>query len=621
MKSIIEYDSYNARYLSFEEVAETFIINPQYQTLIKNSHSILMGPRGCGKTTLLKMLNPRALKAWQNKDAKKIFDSIPFWAIYIPADSQWKSQLETLQKKFQDKPNLGEDISRALANTNVMIALINTFADLFSIYSQLSNRLKKESELSIELIDIFSLNRPIAPTLFNIKQALISRINDVNILVKKYGDKINRNELKDYFHEDYWSLANQACNAFEYVFRDYPVFNQKFPRWALCFDELEISPFWLQKELLTNLRSRDQRFILKLTTSPLVTLYDEIKEEYFNFEAKDTDDYDIIRNWVYDTSGSESWRNFCNKLTKATIKRKLNSKLSPKELFGNSNISRCLSELEPKKFKEGKNKKDFEKGSPVWSILKEQAQEDKSLYDFLLRSGLNPQDPSTTNPDLRAKTIRKIKPIVIYRYLFRKDDTVRSRKNVAIYFGIPLIYEISDGNPRAFVILLNEVMEKISQKKFVTPLTIAEQSRLIRDFSNKQFEKFINHPEATVVFGGKEYSLERLIENIAEYFWNFLIREEFRSDPIGSIRIDTVPAGYIKLVKQALNLGSFQYMDPREGFTDINLVKKRFRLSYTIHPKYNLPKRDYDSVAFSNVIPTPATLDENQLNIFDKNEN
>src|SRR2546421_8453034 len=79
------YSSFNARQLTPEEVAETFVAPPQYEQLCKTEHTLLLGPRGSGKTTLLKMLTAPALRAWGKKGEVEV-RQLPFKAIYIPAD-------------------------------------------------------------------------------------------------------------------------------------------------------------------------------------------------------------------------------------------------------------------------------------------------------------------------------------------------------------------------------------------------------------------------------------------------------------------------------------------------------------------------------------------------------
>src|ERR1700744_1561497 len=100
------YDSFNARYLGYDEVAELFIANNQYSDLIKNNHSLLMGPRGSGKTTLLKMITIPGQYFWNknSKDENQKFRP-PFFSIYIPTDVHWKKQMDDFREEFNDQPS------------------------------------------------------------------------------------------------------------------------------------------------------------------------------------------------------------------------------------------------------------------------------------------------------------------------------------------------------------------------------------------------------------------------------------------------------------------------------------------------------------------------------------
>src|SRR5437867_922327 len=87
------YGAFNARWLSPEQVAATFVPVPQFRQLVHNTNSLLLGPRGCGKTTLLKMLTRRALNMWSASSRSKrfqgAFERPQYEAIYIPSDIRW----------------------------------------------------------------------------------------------------------------------------------------------------------------------------------------------------------------------------------------------------------------------------------------------------------------------------------------------------------------------------------------------------------------------------------------------------------------------------------------------------------------------------------------------------
>lgn len=127
------YETFNARYSTFEEVANTFIPNKWYQELLSVSHSILVGPRGCGKTTLLKMLHPQAVLSYSHKQSSPFEDAVPFWGVYIPTDRQWNAQIETVKILFPKNLEVAEHVSRVLVCINVLSSVCSSFYDLVSL--------------------------------------------------------------------------------------------------------------------------------------------------------------------------------------------------------------------------------------------------------------------------------------------------------------------------------------------------------------------------------------------------------------------------------------------------------------------------------------------------------
>ena len=56
------FESFNARALEPADVARTFIPPDHYSDVLKRAHTLVVGPRGSGKTTILKMLQAPALE-------------------------------------------------------------------------------------------------------------------------------------------------------------------------------------------------------------------------------------------------------------------------------------------------------------------------------------------------------------------------------------------------------------------------------------------------------------------------------------------------------------------------------------------------------------------------------
>ena len=78
------HEPYNARYLTYKEIANNFIMNDQFNKLFVAGHSSIVGPRGSGKTTLLKMLYPKAFVEWKTNHPNEEYPNPPFWGVFIP---------------------------------------------------------------------------------------------------------------------------------------------------------------------------------------------------------------------------------------------------------------------------------------------------------------------------------------------------------------------------------------------------------------------------------------------------------------------------------------------------------------------------------------------------------
>src|SRR5439155_18979670 len=95
------YGAFNARWLTPEDIARAFVPTTPFKALVKVQHSLLMGPRGCGKTTLLKMLTRPAQTIWWRErvplfPALAEYPTPDFEAIYIPSDIRWSYELGSI---------------------------------------------------------------------------------------------------------------------------------------------------------------------------------------------------------------------------------------------------------------------------------------------------------------------------------------------------------------------------------------------------------------------------------------------------------------------------------------------------------------------------------------------
>lgn len=606
------YHSFNARNLSPDEIANSFIENPQYADLIQVNHSLLLGPRGCGKTTLLKMLMPQTINIWNNIEGNDKID-LPFYGVYVPTDNQWKKQLIQLANSFPLLPDFSNIISKVVVNTNVIKSVVNTFFQLLEIENREDEDfLKNKRNLCIDLIRIFQLETPISPDLVAIELSIKERLGQINKIINKtkITSTINFNELPDYFHSDFYDLTSSSFFAFRKNFQSDISFKKSHFRWALCFDELELAPEWLQENLISQLRSRaDQSILYKLTSTPIVKIEKSIVDSRdIALESSDSNDYNVIRAWTYDRNGFVKWNEFASKLAATKIRNYHGKEILPERIFGIYDIEKILKSMRLSNQKEivADNNdswdSNFKKGTLMWHLTKYLAQNDKTFRLFLDNKKISFQNPVPSEERQMGPIFRKMKPIIIYRSQLLRNNNIVGRKNIPFYFGANNIYEICDGNPRFLTALIDELL-KINPRETIEEITPEKQSTIIYRISQRHLQIISSHPDASVELYGKVQNLGKLIVQIGRYFSSYFFTKDFTIEPVGSFIVDKgVNEKIISLVNLGIRLGAFVYIDPKEALSENGIFEKRFRLSYLLHPNFKLPIREYGSRQLSTIL-------------------
>ena len=268
------FESYNARFVAPQTVAETFILREkQFAALCEQTNSLLIGPRGSGKTTLLKMLKVGAQAvAWKNRSQANALRRFRFCPIYVGADRQLEFVV--------GKPEVEENrisislLSKALLSFRVKFACLDTakevsnpsLRDMENMSHQFVDLRDRESELCRTLSSVWDLGDQ-ALSFLEVRLRLYWQLGEINRYLDriKHGLSVSPQEILDsaqYLSHD----PIRSCEAFVSFFND--VVGQPDKIWALCVDELEIMPDDLQNYLFSGFRSIDQRMLLKLATSP-----------------------------------------------------------------------------------------------------------------------------------------------------------------------------------------------------------------------------------------------------------------------------------------------------------------------------------------------------------------
>jgi hypothetical protein len=572
-------------------VAKGFVFNPDYEELVRPNHTVLLGARGCGKTTLMKMLTIPAIYGWNHSFAEKLREKLPFYTVYISTDIYWNAQMDAYSKQLERFPKYADVVSKVAVTTNVLYALCETFEDLIK-HKTIDQSQTGEIQLCKELIKLWILPATV-PTLVMIKECLIQRTDELNRHIQRTlfnartEDDVRIEEAS--FFLDYDTSSHNAIVKFERIFSV-----DDDMKWALCFDELELAPDWLQKRLFGSLRSRNQKVLYKLSASPIVSIEADMI-------ASSGNDFRLIKMWPYKVN--KEYEKFIESLAESILNQKLNMAVSPEILFGTNPVM-------------NKARDSYAESGPIWKEIKELSKTDDTLKQLLLDNRIDPENPVVSEENIRKMDtlLRKIKPIVYFRNYYSVVSPTtgkrkaRSRKAHTLFFGHEVLYRICDGNPRWLIGILSEMAKHIDPDR---PQQIPEvrQATTYEDIANQFFDVVKAVPNASASTTSGLTTLYGILEEIGQFFFEEIVIGEFQRDPWGTFEIDEkVPNDVVMMLEKAVYQGAIVLLDPSENAFDFQMRGKKFKLSYLLAPKFKLPLRKYPTIALSRILSGKHTI-------------
>jgi len=600
--------SFNARNIEPFEIAEKFIFSQSFDRLKNNCHSVILGARGCGKTTLMKMLTLPALYNWKHPKAKEFIEKIPFFAVYIPTDISWILKEESI-KYNNISDEFKELVSKFAVNTNVYESVCDTFINILK-YELVDYDENKELELCVNLIDRWELKKNTVPKLPYIKEALMKRRDDVTKLIPKYLlNQCDNISNQDFFNLNYLTSVPTVTNIFK---RIYNICDSK--KFALCFDELEFAPTWLKRDLYRCLRSTDQKLLYKLSSSPTLPkeVEDILKSEY---GASVGNDFDPIKMWEL-----QSNNDFPLKIIQSLLLS--SGKSNDIELFFGSNI----------RFIKGHETYNAE--SHYIKEIKELVQKDYSFRDFLNNYEIDLENPLPKTHEQKVSIYRKMKPIVYFRNYFVKEFKEfhdrpilkPTRKHIDLYSGLEILVNITDGNPRWLIGLVNSILSRSKSDKVDPAVQYDEVIKVSNRFINFIKNTPINFKDS------ENLTIDSFFDLIGDYFKNELLGKKFQSEPVSTFLFDLKKSEDLELIiEKALLQGALILVGNEKEIYDFEINNKRFKLSYLYYPKYKLPLRMNKKIKLSSLmnsnikeLGTPEKKSSsvtNQPNLFNDYEN
>lgn len=590
------YDTYNAKWMSAREVAQSFVSPPQFAQIVGRSNSLIVGPRGCGKTTILKMLTEPARDLWVGPDAERYRPRIDYAGVFVATDVTWNSQVSAL----------GDERLTAQSRRSLQVAALTAHAHkaLIEAMEARAQRLQaggamngavyardQEARVAGELMQLWKLDARL-PSFHSLKTALRGRLQHVHevaadVAALPAADQPARIGKEGYLNAPLLVSCRNAVEQFNDTFNDPDRF------WALLFDELELMPAAVREELFVCLRTLPDRVLFKLALSPFD---EELPGRVTTTSAQPTHDYDFIPLWF---ARKRKGNKFCEALWTGMTRGTRLQGTSPEQVLGRSILDTESSEWT------GQGTA-YANGSRHHEYVLALAGRDASFRQYLTSNGINVDDIQAVQGTRRAATLRKVFPLIVARVEYAKagidsdarptqtQSQLRSRKISMIYTGAMSLFDICEGNPRVFKGLMSRLLERLPPNETRVDLLVEA------DEITQAISRFRALLRTIVVPNARQRQFPRgllsLLDPIAKRMQREALVDSFGSEPAASFKVDSsVPDDVVRMIGYAVNAGAIIYVPDREGDDEVlsieSVRERRFRLSYLFAAQYGIVPR------------------------------
>ena len=568
------FDSYNAKHLKSDEIVKTFVSSKLFLETAKNGHSILVGPRGSGKTTFLRMLSNDTLYKWHQYNEQNIKDNISYEGIYVPGDLVWGEMLNSLESLDLDK-KYSDGFSYTAFSTHVFINCIEAIeislnkVEVEKGPEYLNSRKTQISEALVSISDILKLNLEVT-SLSRVRLALNKKLVSLGEYARYLYStpKVSEEAYKKnvpYAYMDLKTTLESIVSAIDFAL------DRPEHRWALLFDEFEIAPKFLLDKVINAMRSSAKKLMFKVALVPC-GLHQEVKSL-----TSSINDYTVTELW-YVTKGESV--DFCKNLIKVRYGIE-----DPEFIFGNTHFGSTKTITKKVWLREFKNL--AEKDLSFVNYLSSQ----KLDYRVQLSGGSPPNS-----------LIRKMSPIVAFRNAFLNKNGVRKgRKSLSeFYTGWDAISRISEGNPRWLISVLNTLITTEHKGKVKT----SDQMQRISVATDAYCAMLKTVPLTNNMGITSNVPIFTLMNTIATYFNKRFIDDDFRPSQPNTFTIDNnVPPETEAALMIAWNYGAIVAVESENTFGKYDDLKgMRFRLSFLTTPKFELPLRTDQSISLSTIL-------------------
>lgn len=437
-----------ARNYSDTRVISEFCPISQFWSLFNDQHEILIGTRGCGKTILLKMMRYSMLRKIGDPRAQAIIRSKNYIAFYVPLHLEFIKKLSNAPLSDDKKIAWFRFSFNCVLAQSVILELSELLNDLYPNdpdNSENMSRVKQEYILAQAINDIWQLNT----------KAEIHHFWKIRNEVSKLYYNVNPIEAgfasipPAFLHSVGSSLSSISpciCSILNIT-----------PTWILCVDEAEFLDDCYQRCINTAFRSDTDHIAIKMATLPFHHTTKKTLDAIIEVMNGQDFKYTIV-DMKYDSP------DFIN-VTNAIVSKR----------FAAERIDICTL---------GQFVKTI--GSDLYldyytEEVGQEAASPQNIQDQILKQlseSSREHNSGKTRSQLRKPVIDKLAPIFYIREVYKKK---RGRYIPGWYAGETMIRRVSQGNPRIFIRIMNDLFNKA--KGHSLPLNLKSQNTIIESFA------------------------------------------------------------------------------------------------------------------------------------------
>jgi hypothetical protein len=569
----------NAKQMDVNAIVRYFVPQAEFYRLFVAKNQILLGSRGSGKTTWVRMLahdhvtlaakerNPRADYA----RAALLKNLI---GVYVPASAAFAGDLKN--KSWQTESEAEQYFVWRL-NLHVCSALTHVLQSCISQYCKANSEVNsllsevcallskqwsdgKESCTSVEELRLLLSNIELK------HQAEIRKLRTSSKPLEPYQDHFD-NDLMLPFKISINIIRSKVAIPRDAV-------------WMICLDEIEYLSELHHRILNSQIRASSSDIVFKIATMPfahhtLATNLDDPVREGNDFEYINVDQESI------DSRGGQFEGEFL-RFSRAVFERRMLFN-SPK--FKNLTLRSLLGP------------------SPLIENKRVDTPEEKELFMALLRRHANPSTIARAErlkgtPGFKNEIVRKMHGALLLRDALKN---FHGNSRLRIYYGEPMVIRCCDGNARRLMRVINQLVQKIQVDKAgnaILPIDPGVQNQILESLARDTLSRVHSEPPNGFVTA-------LYLNQVGKYFQRQFSSSDraLGSDQITSIKItDDDGEEAQKFIKQAVQLS---LMIPSKEVTltaSDRSCAGVFHLAFLFAPLFHLLPRRNDSVRLSKIL-------------------